>query len=94
LYILLGKYIFIEASAPRVKGDTARVTTQQFNPTTGSCMNFWYHMYGSGIGQLSVYLVTGTTNQTLWRLTGDSQVQTWQNGQIGIKSSKPYRVFK
>ena len=53
LLLFSGHYVYIETSAPRVKGDTAWLFSQPFNAFTGSkCMLFWYHMYGQGIGKL------------------------------------------
>ena len=44
--------MYIETSAPRVRGDKAWLFSQPFNSFTGSrCMVFWYHMYGRGIGK-------------------------------------------
>ena len=40
--------MFIETSAPRVRGDKAWLLSDQLQPTTGSCLTFWYSMYGSG----------------------------------------------
>ncbi|KAH3887695.1 hypothetical protein DPMN_011713 [Dreissena polymorpha] len=55
------------------------------------CINFWFHMYGSTIGTLTVYLVTGATNTTLWSLSGDHGDQ-WFNGQTGYSSVTPFTV--
>ena len=45
--------MYIETSAPRVKGDKAWLLSQSFNSFSrhGRCMSFWYHMYGAGIGE-------------------------------------------
>ena len=41
-----GFYMYIEASG-RNKGDRAWFYSQYFQPTSGSCLTFWYHMYGA-----------------------------------------------
>ena len=53
LLFFLGHYVYIETSAPRVKGDKAWLLSQSFNSFSGHgrCMSFWYHMYGAGIGE-------------------------------------------
>ena len=48
-------------------------------------------MYGTSVGSLSVYLVTGSTNKTLWTLSGNHQ-DNWFNAQAGIRSQSPYTV--
>ncbi|XP_035215511.1 mucin-5AC-like [Stegodyphus dumicola] len=52
-----GFYLYGEASSPRKVNDTSRL----FSPVypyylSGGCFVFWYHMYGSTIGGLRVYL--------------------------------------
>jgi len=87
-----GKYLFIETSAPRVQGDVARISSQQFPATTGLCVTFWFHMYGTSVGTLNVYMVTGSTNRTLWSVSGDHK-DNWLSGQAGIVSNTPFTVW-
>jgi hypothetical protein len=44
--------MFLETSAPRVRGDKAWLVSQPFPPFSGAahCFTFWYFMYGGGIG--------------------------------------------
>ncbi|KAJ6666821.1 hypothetical protein lerEdw1_018823 [Lerista edwardsae] len=46
-----GYYMFIEASAPRVKDDKARLISPMYNMTARFCVSFYYHMYGRHIGE-------------------------------------------
>ena len=46
--ILSGYYVFIETSAPRKVGDKAWLKSDQLAATSGSCLTFWYNMYGQG----------------------------------------------
>lgn len=87
----LGHYAFIEASSPRVPGDVARLQSAPFNPTSKSCLHFWYFMLGSGIGSLNVYVVTATGNKTLWTLSG-LQANSWQSAQVSFTSTSTYTV--
>lgn len=58
---LLGYYMYIEASRPRVAGDNARLLSPLYNVTAargpkGSsrlpyCVSFFYHMKGKHIGE-------------------------------------------
>lgn len=98
-----GHYIFIESSAPRVKGDVARLASEIFPPKqTASCLSFFYHMYGADIGSLRVYISTNATGNSisteamLWRLDGQASAgNQWQQGQMNIDTiytKMPYQV--
>ena len=50
----LGYYMYIEATG-KSKGDKAQLLSPRYPKTTGRCLEFWYHMYGSDIGTLTVY---------------------------------------
>ena len=64
--------MYIETSSPRVAGDNAKL---EFSvPGTGelSCLEFYYHMYGSTIGTLNVF----SGNVVVFSLSG-SQGDYW-----------------
>ncbi|KAK7473655.1 hypothetical protein BaRGS_00035133, partial [Batillaria attramentaria] len=87
-----GHYVYIEASAPRVKGDKARLISQAYQPTQASCVEFWYHMYGSGVGSLNVYLETnGNLGSPAWSKQGN-QGNHWVRGQIGLNAGTSVQV--
>ncbi|XP_063956551.1 MAM and LDL-receptor class A domain-containing protein 1-like [Lytechinus pictus] len=52
-----GYYMFIETSSPRVLGEEARLWSPTLQVAGGHCIEFYYHMYGSAIGMLNVYIV-------------------------------------
>ena len=54
-YCLSGHYMYIETSAPRKQGDKARLMSPSYKDNSDICVQFWYHMYGSGIGTFNVY---------------------------------------
>lgn len=57
--LFTGKYRYIEASRPRVPGDAAVLESRMFTPKgfeRGACVNFWYHMKGTDIGDLNIYV--------------------------------------
>lgn len=56
LSLCVGKYIFLETSAPRRKGDIAQYLSTAMTATNGSCLTFWYHMNGNDIGTLNIGL--------------------------------------
>lgn len=46
----------MEASAPAQKGDRGRIMSEMFkvNPNYKWCLEFYYHMFGDGVGTLRV----------------------------------------
>ena len=90
----LGYYIYVETSGVPA-GNKANLLSHIFPPTAGRCLTFWYHMYGSGMGELKVYVkpVTGTLRK-VWFLSGD-QGDTWNMAQVTlISSTSQYQVSK
>ena len=51
----LGKYMYIETSYPRRRGDKAILILALYGKRGSSCLSFYYHMYGSSVGTLNVY---------------------------------------
>jgi len=47
-----GKYIYIESSSPRRNGDEAMLRVKLEGRSF--CMRFWYHMYGTNTGSLTI----------------------------------------
>jgi hypothetical protein len=81
-------YYYTEASSPRVRGDTA-VLTMGCNVDTSSSptpwLQFYYHMYGAGMGSLNVDIYTSST--------GAWQLAEWTRaGQQHASSSSPWSV--
>ena len=89
----LGHYIYTEASGIN-KDQKARLQSRNFPPTNGRCLSFWYHMYGSGIGQLNVYIEsTVGAAKRMWSLSGD-QGDEWKMTQITLSSAaSEYKVL-
>lgn len=51
----LGHYMYIETSSPRVQGDNAMLlSSQHIASQSDVCLSFYFHMFGIGIGMLSV----------------------------------------
>ncbi|EDO36123.1 predicted protein, partial [Nematostella vectensis] len=89
-----GRYIYVEASFPARPGQTARLLSQEFPAGSGRmCLQFYYSMYGKGMGTLNVYTndtATGSLNNIFMR-SGD-QGKNWHHGQAVITDSNAYKV--
>ena len=50
--------MFIEGSSPRQQGDRATLVSQEFRTSGSVCLAFWFHFYGTHIGNINVYTYT------------------------------------
>ena len=88
--------MFIETSAPRQLGETAKLTSYDLDPWNSSnfCFSFWYYMFGDNIGSLSVILKTDKymkKYETLWSKKGP-QGEHWLNAKVPIDPPGPLNV--
>ncbi|XP_033117835.1 MAM and LDL-receptor class A domain-containing protein 1-like, partial [Anneissia japonica] len=90
---LQGFYIYIETSFPRKYNQTARIWTPSYPATNGTCVEWFYHMYGTTVNTLNVYIVNtnGTVGTPVWTKR-DDQGDFWQLGQISIETSSTYQI--
>ena len=89
----LGKYAFIEASAPRRPGDKAILKI--YGSGEDRCLSFAFHMSGTNVGSLSVYqqeLGKGVSPAQLWIRSGN-QGKRWQEAEVNIKGYHQYKVM-
>lgn len=94
MHFLAGYYMYIETSYPRKPNDKAWLLSPQYpSAPSGKCLNFWYHMSGSNIGTLNVYIKDGLTIGTkVWNETGD-QGKFWLHARAPIKINNKYQVL-
>ena len=89
LYLLSlwsGHYVFTETSGVPM-GEKARLLSRTFPSTSGRCLSFWYHMYGSGMGELNVYIKPQTgAMKKVWSVSGD-QGDEWKMKQVTLTSN-------
>ncbi|KAE8746542.1 hypothetical protein FOCC_FOCC006776 [Frankliniella occidentalis] len=82
---------------PRRPGDVARLSSAELDPTGADgpmCLRFWTHMYGNGVGTLSVQLADTREEgheQVLWTLSGESG-NAWYQAQVTVAAANPFRV--
>lgn len=86
-----GRYAYLEGSG-RNKGEKSHLRSMTVLPNGDACFTFWYHMYGSGIGALRVYLVMGNTTRKLWENSGNQQ-NVWRFGYVDITVAEPFMIF-
>lgn len=97
-----GHYLYIESSAPQQFKDTALLLSRVFQPTfqrsrdpsSAHCVfRFHYHMFGSHVFCLAVYLRTVATGRgsLLWVRYGN-QGNLWHRKTLYLTSSKPFQV--
>ncbi|KAJ7394106.1 Chymotrypsin-like elastase member 3B [Desmophyllum pertusum] len=79
-------YIYIETSSPRRPGDKAVLTLQGAN-SKSVCLTFYYHMYGSTIGTLSV----SNKGKALWSMTGN-QGNSWKKAEVSISGAYDLKI--
>lgn len=83
--------MYIETSSPRTRGDKAKFVSPLRQPTTGSCMTFWYHMYGSAIGSLNLYSKVSGRENLLWTRSG-GKGNVWRMAMQTVRSTSNYQV--
>lgn len=90
---IAGKYVYIETSSPRVRGDKARLISPQVTFTQPTCLQFYYHMYGAEVNTLNVYQMTGGVlpQVAIWTKSLN-QGNRWIKGQTTIQGSQPFNV--
>ncbi|CAF0808194.1 unnamed protein product, partial [Brachionus calyciflorus] len=88
-----GYYVYIETSLPQKKGDNAILSSPLLLPTPpyGNCLSFWYHQFGSDVGELNVWINSTTNNEVLWTRKG-SQSNIWRRAQVTLKSQINFKI--
>ena len=96
IYFLIyftGYYMYIETSSPRQKGDYANLELSVYGNGAPACLKFYYHMYGSTMGSLTVF------NEwvAVFNVSGN-QGNYWRQAKIDIRlrhkvSSCPHDVL-
>ena len=92
-------YIYIDSGFPRRPGDRARLLSPDMEPTGADrplCLRFWAHMFGNGVGTLSIGVRPTTASagahRQLWSLTGEAG-NSWHQGQLTISSFTDFQVI-
>uniref|UniRef100_A0A8C5GE46 MAM domain-containing protein 2-like n=1 Tax=Gouania willdenowi TaxID=441366 RepID=A0A8C5GE46_GOUWI len=87
----LGYYLYLEAS-DLLPGENARLKSRPFRGTQGpQCLSFFYHMYGSGTGHLSVHVDKGGEDVLLWQRSGE-QCVAWLRAQVEYQCESQHQI--
>nr|CAB3263600.1 MAM and LDL-receptor class A domain-containing protein 1-like [Phallusia mammillata] len=93
-----GHFVYIETSNPREKGDIARLISPIVMPDLNpkKCLTFWYHSFGSTIGELNIYKKSPDHKDAYlktpeWSLNTDEGDQ-WVFASIDIEDNHSYQI--
>ncbi|XP_078591714.1 uncharacterized protein LOC144870889 isoform X2 [Branchiostoma floridae x Branchiostoma japonicum] len=88
-----GHYMYIETSSPRVAGDRALLYSPTVTTACTMYLHFWYHMYGSAIETLNVYVRTDSSPPAVpvFTRTGE-QGNQWLSAEVEIGITGSYHV--
>ncbi|XP_071390203.1 MAM domain-containing protein 2-like [Centroberyx affinis] len=87
----LGYYMHIEAS-PMLPGQNARLLSRPLRGSRGpQCLRFYYHMYGSGTGQLSVHLDKDGGDVLLWQRSGEQSI-AWLRASVEYQCDLQHQI--
>ncbi|CAF4619611.1 unnamed protein product, partial [Rotaria sp. Silwood2] len=90
-----GSYAFIDTNKQRKINDTAVLISHSMTDTgsNGKCFEFFYHMFGDGIGTLTVYLQKeGFQPIAMWTLSGH-QDDFWFQGKVGFIVNSDHSIL-
>ncbi|XP_069369874.1 MAM domain-containing protein 2-like [Paralichthys olivaceus] len=87
----LGHYLHLEASR-MLPGQRVRLLSRPLRGSRGpQCLSFYYHMYGSGTGQLSVHLDKGGEDVLLWQQRGEQSIG-WLRARAEYQSNSQHQL--
>ncbi|KAM9840981.1 MAM domain-containing protein 2-like isoform 2-T2 [Aulostomus maculatus] len=87
----LGYYLHMEAS-PMLPGQNVRLLSRPLRGSRGrQCLRFYYHMYGSGTGQLRVHLDKDGEDVLLWQQGGEQSV-AWLRATVEYQSDSQHQI--
>lgn len=63
-------------------------------PDTPLCLRFWTHMYGNGIGTLTISIsdTREGEDRDIWSLTGEAG-NAWYQAEVPVSSANPFKII-
>lgn len=87
----LGYYLYMEAS-PMLPGQNVRLLSRPVRGARGpQCLRFFYHMYGSGTGQLRVHINKDGEDGLLWQRSGEQSI-AWLRAQVEYHCDRQHQI--
>lgn len=87
----LGYYLYVEAS-PLLPGHSARLRSRPLRGSRGpQCLRFFYHMYGSGTGQLRLHLDQNGEDMLLWQRSGEQSI-AWLRATVEYQCDSLHQI--
>ncbi|XP_034565034.1 MAM domain-containing protein 2-like isoform X1 [Notolabrus celidotus] len=87
----LGYYLYMEAS-PLLPGQSVRLLSSILRGSRGpQCLRFFYHMYGSGTGQLNIRLSKDGEDVLLWQRSGEQSV-AWLRATVEYRCDRQHQI--
>lgn len=81
---IVGNYLYIRTSTLNgAAGQIARLVSPEIYDTR--CVEFYYHMKGSEIGELNVFIDDGVSKKMVWELIGE-QSSNWSRAAVPVKA--------
>ena len=90
--IMSGDFYFLESSYPASQNDRGELVTR-IMPPLFTCARFKYHMIGTNMGRLDVYVEEMTKERKLlWRVIGEEKQNIWRKAAVPLNFDSPFRV--
>ena len=90
---LAGYYIYIESSGRR-KGDNAIISTPFVDKSGPRCeIGFWYHMLGTKMGHLTVWMMQNGVKTQLLKKSFDLGANVWFEGGAFIGAQTNFSIM-
>ncbi|XP_073714301.1 apical endosomal glycoprotein [Misgurnus anguillicaudatus] len=86
----LGWYMAVEASHGDHNSYAALQSPVMKEASNECLLEFYYHMFGEGIGELKVFLQEGSRRTPLWFMSGN-QRDEWHRAELGV--GRTHQVF-
>jgi len=88
-----GIYFYVESSGQNYGGKVFTVYTPMFDisQTPGKVLSFWYHMYGTAMGDLEVGVLDSAGYTALDTISGN-QGDQWKLAYYPITSTTPFKI--
>ena len=90
---MIGYYIYLEGSQIPFGGHLGLQSPELSN--TSGCLSFYYHMYGEGVGNMSVVMTKKMENvhggRILWHKQGN-QTNQWWHANVQVQEEGKFTV--